>query len=137
MRLDDRLMRARRVRITTPSGWLVAEGVRVSVEGLAYRRVLSAPGGDTLPIPSRIPWEEAMRVDVPSNHALGAALVTGLIVGVGGLAATYSAGQRGEEGGPGAMVAVPVAVLLAAGLGALIPAWHPVFRKSRTPARRR
>ena len=28
MRLDDRLLRTTRVRITTPSGWLVAEGAR-------------------------------------------------------------------------------------------------------------
>ena len=34
MRLDDRLVRTTRVRITTPSGWLVAEGARGSVEGL-------------------------------------------------------------------------------------------------------
>ncbi len=135
-RLDDRLIRTSRVRITTPSGWLVAEGVRVSAEGLAYRNILET-AGETRPIPGRIPWEETVRVDRPSNHALGAALVTGLVVGGLVGAATYSAGQRGEEGGPGGMFAVPLVALLAGGVGALIPAWHPIYRKHRTPADRR
>jgi hypothetical protein len=134
MRLDDRLLRTRRVRITTPSGWLVAGSVRVSAGGLEYRNVLATPGGEAPSIAGRVPWEEVIRVDVPSNHALGAALVTGLVVGGLAGAATYSAGQRGEEGGPGVMIAVPVAVLLATGVGALTPAWHPIYRRPRAPA---
>jgi hypothetical protein len=136
MRLDDRLVRTTRVRITTPSGWLVAEGARVSVEGLAYHNILATAGGKARPIPGCIPWEETVRVDRPSNHALGAALITGLVVGAVAGAGTYYAGQRGEEGGPGGMIAVPVAVLLAAGVGALTPAWHPIYRRRHVPAGR-
>ena len=131
MRLDDRMVRTSRVRITTPSDRFVAEGARASLEGITFHGVRGTSGSEAPHIPGSIPWEQTLRVDVPSNHALPAALYTGLIVvaiaGVG----TYAAGQRGEEGGPGAVVAVPVAVLLAAGVGALIPAWHPVYRKPR------
>lgn len=136
MRLDDHLMRTTRVRITTPSGWLEAGGTRVSVEGLAYRNILATSGGVARPSPGCIPWGEAVRVDRPSNHALGAALVTGLVVGGLAGAATYAAAQRGEEGGPGPMIVVPGAVLLAAGVGAVSRTWHPIYRKRVVPAGR-
>jgi hypothetical protein len=133
-RLDNRLMRTSRARITTHSGWIVGEGPRAGIEGLTYRKVHATSVSETLPSPGRIPWQETARVDVPSNHALPAALVTGLVVG--GLAGvgTYAASQRGEEGGPGGMFVVPIAVLLAAGVGALIPAWHPIYRAPHTSA---
>ena len=134
MRLDDRLMRTTRVRITTPSGRLIVEGARVSVEGLAYRNILATFGGEARPVPGCILWEETVRVDRPSNHALGAALVTGLVLGAVAGAATYSAGQRGEEGGPGGMFAVPLVALMAGGVGALISTWHPIYRGDRAPA---
>jgi hypothetical protein len=139
MRLDDRLMRARRVRITTPSGWLVAKGVRVSVEGLVCHDVLTTTGGEPLPLPRRIPWEDVLRVDVPSNHALGAALVSGLVVAGIAYAGLYAAGQQGNDiGGGGAVLyAIPVVTLVGAGVGALIPAWHPIHRKPRVPTGRR
>ena len=137
MRLDDRLMRTTRVRIKTPSGWLVAEGARVSVEGVAYRNILATAAGEARPIPGCIPWEETVQVDKPSNHALGAALVTGLVLGAVAGAATYSAGQRGEEGGPGVMFAVPIVALLAGGVGALISTWHPIYRRDHAKTRGR
>jgi hypothetical protein len=139
MRLDDRLLRARRVRITTPSGGVVAEGVRVSVEGLAYRNLLGTTGVDTLPIPGRIPWDAVVRVDVPSNHALAAGLGTGVILaGIAG-AGVYSAGQQGTDIGGGGilLLAVPVVAALAAGVGALMPSWHPIYRNRHAPADRR
>jgi len=137
MRLDDRLLRPSRVRITTPSGRFVAEGARASMQGLAYRNILATVGGETRPTPGCIPWEETVRVDKPSNHALGAALITGLILGAATGAATYAAGQRGEEGGPGSMIIVPFAVLLAGGVGALSSAWHPIYRRDHARARGR
>ena len=130
-RLDYRMARTSRVRITTPSNRFVAEGARASVEGITFRSIHGASAGEAPPIPAPIPWEQTLRVDVPSNHALGAALYTGLAVAVIAGAGTYAAGQRGEEGGPGGMIAVPVAVVLAAGVGALIPAWNAVYRKPR------
>ena len=84
--------------------------------------------------PGRIPWDAVVRVDVPSNHAFPAALVTGLVVGVVTGAATYAAGQRGDEGGPGSMFLIPIATIVAAGVGALIPAWHLIYRATRTSA---
>jgi hypothetical protein len=45
-RLDDRLMRARKVRITTRTSVIVADDVRVSAEGLAYRTILTASGSE-------------------------------------------------------------------------------------------
>jgi hypothetical protein len=139
MRLDDRLARTRRVRITTPSGWLVAEGVRVSIEGLTYRNVLLTTGGATLPASHRIPWEEVRRVDVPGNHALGAMLVTGAVTGGLAYGALYAAGQQGDDiGGGGAVLyAIPVLTLLAAGVGALIPSWHPIYRRPHAAGSRR
>jgi hypothetical protein len=130
-KLDYRLARTSRVRITTPSDRFVAEGARAGVEGITFRRIHGTSAGDAPLNPTPIPWEQTLRVDVPSNHALGAALYTGLVVAVIAGAGTYAAGQRGEEGGPGGMIAVPVAVVLAAGVGALIPAWNPVYRKHR------
>jgi hypothetical protein len=139
LRLDDRLMRARRVRITTPSGSLVAGGVRASVEGLAYRNILSSTGGGASPIPSPIRWEDAVRIDVPSNHALAGMLVTGVVVG--GIAGwgVYSAGQQGNDIGGGgiALLGVPVIAVLGAVVGAHMPSWHAVYRKRLTPADRR
>lgn len=132
-------MRARRVRITTPSVSLVAEGVRVSVEGLAYGKVLSTTGGEALPVPSHIPWEEVIRVDLPSNHALAGGLITGLVVG--GLAGwgVYSVGQQGNDIGGGgiALLGVPVIALLGAVVGAHMHSWHPVYRMTHAPAGRR
>ncbi len=132
-------MRARRVRITTPSVSLVAEGVRVSVEGLAYGKVLSTTGGEALPVPSHIPWEEVIRVDLPSNHALAGGLITGLVVG--GLAGwgVYSVGQQGNDIGGGgiALLGVPVIALLGVVVGAHMHSWHPVYRMTHAPAGRR
>jgi len=139
LRLDDRMMRARRVRITTPSGSFVAEGVRVSIEGLAYRNVLTTTGGEAPSIPRRIPWDAVIRVDVPSNHALAAGLGTGVILaGIAG-ASVYSAGQQGNDIGGGGIIllAVPVVAALAAGVGALTPSWHPIYRNRHASADRR
>ncbi len=138
MRLDDRLLQTSRVRITTPSGWLVAEGARVSVEGLAYHNILATAGGGARPIPGCIPWEETVRVDRPSNHALGAVLVSGLVMGIFAGLATRSEMEQGNDfaGLMPLLVAVPV-VGLATGVGALTPAWHPIYRKPHAPARGR
>ena len=121
-------MRTSRVRVTTLSDTIVAEGARADAEGLSYRSIRGSTGIGTPPGPGRIPWDAVVRVDKPSNHALPAALVTGLVVGVIAGAATYAAGERGEEGGPGVMFLVPLSTVLAAGVGALIPAWHPIYR---------
>ena len=137
IRLDDRVMRTSRVRITMLSGAVVAEGVRVSADGLAYRDILQPTGGGTPPIPARIPWDAVVRVDVPGNHWFRAALGTALVVGITAGVAHYAAGKRGEEGGPGGIIVVPPAILLAAGVGALIPAWHPIYRTRRASAGRR
>jgi hypothetical protein len=134
VKLDDRLLKTSRARITTLSVVIVAEGVRVSAEGLAYHDIHRAKGDTRPPAPGRIPWDAVVRVDVPSNHALPAALWTGLVVGIVTGAATYAAGQRGEEGGPGSMFLIPIATIVAAGVGALIPAWHPIYRAPHTSA---
>ena len=129
MRLDDRLLRTSRVRITTPSGKLLAGHARVSAEGIAAQNILTTGGDEERPVPDLVPWEQVLRVDRPSNRALGAALVTGVVLYAALGVATYAAEQRGEEaGGGGGMVILPVGVLLAAGVGALMPTWHPIYR---------
>jgi hypothetical protein len=42
--------------------------------------------------------------------------------------------ENGGEGGPGVMFVVPLATIVAAGVGALIPAWHPIYRKPHAQA---
>lgn len=129
-------MRTSRVRITMLSGVVVVAGARVSAEGLAYREILQSTSGGTAPIPARIPWDAIVRVDKPGNHAFGAAVGTAVVAGVIAGAGTYAAGQRGEEGGPGSMIVVPPAILLAAGVGALMPAWHPIYRSRHASGRK-
>jgi hypothetical protein len=101
--------------------------------------ILPATGGDTSPVSRRVPWEEVRRIDVPSNHALGAMLVTGVVTGGLAYGAVYAAGQQGNDiGGGGAVLyAIPVLTLLAAGVGALIPSWHPIYRRPHAPGSRR
>ena len=132
LRLDDRLMRTSRVRVTLLSETVVAEGARADTQGLAYRSIREPLGAGLPPGPDRIPWDSVLRIDKPSNHALPAALVTGVVLGVIAGAATYAASEAGKEGGPGVMFVVPLATIVAAGVGALIPAWHPIYRKRRS-----
>jgi hypothetical protein len=134
IRLDDRLIRTSRVRVTLLSEAVVAEGARADAQGPAYRSIRGTIGGGLLPGPNRIPWDAVLRVDKPSNHALPAALVTGLVVGVIAGAATVAGSENGGDGGPGVMFVVPLATIVAAGVGALIPAWHPIYRAPRASA---
>jgi len=128
-RLDDRLMRARTVRITTLSGVMVVDDVRAGVDGLACRGLRSHTGEPPPTDPGLVPWDAAVRVDVRGNRALNAAAISGLAVillAAGGMAAT-----AGQDAGPGAGVvlyALPPVVLLGAGVGALIHGWSPIYR---------
>lgn len=137
LRLDNRVQHARKARITSPSGWLVADGVRVGVEGIDYRNALSSSGGETPPSPGRIPWDDVVRLEVPSNHTLTGAIVATLVVGgiMGG--AVYSAGQRGDDigGGGVALLAIPVATSLGAVVGSQARSWHRIYRGRNTTAR--
>ena len=91
-RLDARLLRTTIVRITRPSGWLLAERARASVDGLAYLQVLATSRGRAWPAPGCIPWSETARVERPGNHALDSALVAGPTVGGRAGAGPSSAG---------------------------------------------
>ena len=119
-------MRTSKVRITTPSGRLVAGGVRASVEGLDYHSILAADRGEARPTPGRIPWEETVRVDKPSNHAVTGAIVSGVILGLAYWA--IAADDSGNDPGAGTIV-LGIVPVLGIGIGALIPAWHPIYRK--------
>jgi hypothetical protein len=130
-RLDDRLGHGRRVRITTPTGKLVAEGVWVNADGITYRKVLSTIDGQTLPTSNHFPWEDVARVDVPSNHALAGFLITGAVVGGVVGWGVYSSGRQGNDiGGAGiGLLGVPVIAVLGGVVGSRMPSWHAVWRR--------
>jgi hypothetical protein len=138
LRLNDRLIRARGVRVTTLSRVMVVGEARVGVEGLGYRNILSSTGEGPLTAPGIVPWDAAVRVDVRGNRALRTAVIGGLAVVV--LAAGAVALTAGQDAGPGGGViiyALPPVVLLGAGVGALIHGWSPVYRNRNLAARTR
>src|SRR5436190_694719 len=115
MQLDDRLVRARKVRITTAEGWTITQGTRADVEGLTYRAVHSASLGSA-PAPSgRLAWERISQVDVPANHGLRYGLITGLVLtGVCAALLIPAASNGGDIGGGGIIiVAIPLGALIA------------------------
>lgn len=131
-RMNDRLIRARMVRITTPTSVIVVDGVRADADGFAYQDILSSTRGEPLTAPGRVPWNAAVRVDRRGNAALRTAVWSGLVVAAITAAAVASAASQGGAEGPGGGViayAIPPVMLLGAGVGALVPAWHAVYRR--------
>jgi hypothetical protein len=136
-RLDDRLSRARMVRISTPPGLIEAAGVRAGAEGLAYSGIVSSTRGDTLPAPGTVKWDAILEAQVPGSHAGRGAKIGAALLGVMGLLTGMAAANIGVEedntAGTAAAGAVGagVGLLTGAGLGALIGApfhtWKRVY----------
>jgi hypothetical protein len=136
-RLDDRLLRSRMVRISTPPGLIEAAGVRAGVEGLTYSGIVSSTRGDTLPAPGTVKWDAIVEAQVQGSHAGRGAKIGAALLGVMGLLTGMAAANLGVEedntAGTAAAGAVGagVGVLAGAGLGALIGApfhtWKRVY----------
>lgn len=141
LKLDDRLAGARKVRITTLLGTIEAEGVRVSMEGVAYRGVLASTRPDTLPVPGTIAWDAVTRLDVRGGNAARGAIGTGLVLaGIVAIAIVATSTQESSEGLGMALGIGSFGVLLGAGVGAGVGAvsqsWHRVYAAGNKATRK-
>lgn len=132
LRLDDRLVRARNVRVTLSAGYAITtQTARADVQGLSFegaRAYSSRTSGATPSDPDRVGWNDITRIDVSVNHGLRTGLITGLVLTGLCAAALVPAAVQGEEIGMGGLIilAIPLGVATGTLIGAAHPGWQRV-----------